>query len=371
MKIVKAEIFGIHLPLKEPFIISYASYDYMPSIIVRLETDNGLEGYGEAVPDEHVTGESFHSTISMLKHTILPALIGFSPINMEKLHQKMNELISSNPSAKAAVDIACYDLLGKYKQEPVYNLLGGQYHDTLTYPKVLSIEEPDLMARKAKNAIDQGYQSLKLKVGTSYLEDCKRIAHVREQVGMEIPIRVDVNQGWRNVSTALQAIKLLEHLNISWVEQPIKMGDIHGLGEIRQKTSTPLMADESIHAGEDLVEIIRNQAADKINIKLMKCGGIYPAIHMAKAAEYAGIECQIGSMVESSIGSAAGYHAAISRKNIISTELTGPLLFSKDIGDLKYDIPYVHLSDKPGLGIKVNEDVLKELTIQYDSIEKG
>ncbi|KON86206.1 mandelate racemase [Sporosarcina globispora] len=370
MKIVKAEIFGIHLPLKEPFIISYATYDYMPSIIVRLETDNGLLGYGEAVPDEHVTGESFHSTFSLLKHTLLPAIIGFSPLKMESLHQMMNELISFNPSAKAAIDIACYDLLGKYKQEPVYNLLGGRHHETLSYPKVLSIEEPSIMAKKAKEATAQGYQSLKLKVGTEYLEDCKRIAYVREQVGMEVPIRVDVNQGWKNVSTSLQAIKLLEHLNVSWIEQPIKMGDIHGLGEIRQKTSTPLMADESIHSGEDLIEIIRNQAADKINIKLMKCGGIYPAIHMAKAAEYAGIECQIGSMVESSIGSAAGYHTAVSRRNIISTELTGPLLFSKDIGDLKYEIPFVHLSDKPGLGITVNEEILKELTIQYDSIEK-
>lgn len=369
MKIIKADITGIHLPLQSPFIISYETFDYMPSIIVKLETDDGLVGYGEAVPDEHVTGESFFSVIEILKHQLLPAIMGESPFSIEKIHHIMDSRIYANPSAKAAIDIACYDLMGKYTGKPIYELIGGKFHNELTFAKVLSIDEPEIMAEKAKLALDFGYSSLKLKVGIDLFKDLERIRAVRDAVGDEVPIRVDVNQGWKDYSTAAQALPLLEPLRISWLEQPIKMGDIDGLAELRKKTVIPIMADESVHDSSDLNEIIKKNAADKINIKLMKSGGIYPALHMAKTAEAAGLSCQVGSMVESSIGSAAGYHTAMARKNITSTELTGPLLFSKDIGDLEYRIPYVVLSEKPGLGVEVNETTLKELTIKKDTVQ--
>ncbi|TCP21168.1 L-alanine-DL-glutamate epimerase-like enolase superfamily enzyme [Scopulibacillus darangshiensis] len=368
MIITKAEIIGIHLRLKSPFIISYGTYDYMPSLIVRLETDDGLVGYGEGVPDEHVTGETFYSTFEVLKHQLLPAVMGENPFAIEKIHQVMDDRIIANPAAKAAVDIACYDLMGKYGNQPVYNLIGGKFHEELTYAKVLSIEEPEIMAEKARQAAAVGYQSLKLKVGSNLLKDIERIKSVRQAVGDNMPIRVDVNQGWENYSTAIQAIQQLGSLHISWIEQPIKMGDIDGLAELKKKSIIPIMADETIHHGLHLTEIIKKNAADKINIKLMKCGGIYPAVHLAKTAEYAGITCQIGSMVESSIGSAAGYHTAIARKNITSTELTGPLLFSEDIGDLSFDIPFVRLNEKSGLGINVREDTLKALTVKKDVV---
>ncbi|MGG1401207.1 dipeptide epimerase [Bacillus salipaludis] len=368
MKIIKADIIGIHLPLQSPFIISYETYDYMPSIIVKLETEDGLVGYGEAVPDEHVTGESFFSGIEILKHQLLPFIMGESPFAIEKIHHIMDSRIHGNPAVKAAIDIACYDLMGKYVGKPVYDLIGGKFHHELTFAKVLSIEEPEVMAEKAKQALALGYSSLKLKVGFELFKDLERVKAVREAVGYEVPIRVDVNQGWKDYSTAAQALPLLEPLRISWLEQPIKMGDIDGLAELRKKTVIPIMADESVHDGSDLNEIIKKNAADKINIKLMKSAGIYPAIHMAKTAEYAGLSCQVGSMVESSIGSAAGYHTAMARKNITSTELTGPLLFSKDIGDLEYQIPFVVLSEKPGLGVEVNEETLQELTIKKETV---
>lgn len=368
MKIIKADIIGIHLPLETPFIISYDTYDYMPSVIVKLETDDGLIGYGEAVPDEHVTGESFFSAIEVLKHQLLPAVMGENPFEIEKIHHIVDSRIYANPAAKAAIDIACYDLMGKYLVKPVYDLIGGKYHDELTFPKVLSIEEPEVMAEKAKLAVERGYRSLKLKVGTEAFKDVERIKAVREAVGYGVPIRVDVNQGWNDYATAAKVLPLLDPLRISWLEQPIKMGDFDGLAELRKKTVIPIMADETVHGGSDVIEIIKKGAADKINIKLMKTGGIYPAIHMAKTAESAGISCQIGSMVESSIGSAAGYHTAIARKNITSTELTGPLLFSKDIGNLEYQIPFVYLSGKPGLGIEVNENTLQELMIKKETV---
>ncbi|HZG72468.1 MAG TPA: dipeptide epimerase, partial [Chondromyces sp.] len=362
------EIYGIHLPLKTPFIISYTTFHYMPSIIIRLETEDGLVGYGEAVPDEHVTGENFHSCFEVLKELLLPAVLGKSPFQIEQVHHIMNQTIVGNPAAKAAIDIACYDLMGKATGKPVYELIGGKYHEQLTYPKVLSIEEPEIMAEKAQQAIADGFHSLKLKVGFDAFLDIERVAAVRKAVGPKVPLRVDVNMGWKRYSTAIQAMKKLEPYDVAWVEQPIAMGDIDGLAQLKQQCTIPLMADESIHHGEHLIEMIQKNAVDKINIKLMKTGGIFPAIHMAKTAEYAGIDCQIGSMVESSIGSAAGYHTAASRKNITSTELTGPLLFSKDIGNLEYDIPHVKLTNRPGLGVTINEEQLKELTVKQASV---
>lgn len=368
MFIERIEIHAVHLPLKEPFVISYETYKHMPSIIVKLIADNGLVGYGEAVPDEHVTGETFFATFEVLKHVLLPAVKQENPFNLEKIHDIMNSAIIGNPSAKAAIDIACHDLMGKSAKLPIYDLLGGKFHESLSFAKVLSIDEPGIMAEKAQEALKQGYSSLKLKVGWDIESDIERIAAVRQKVGKKVQIRVDANQGWGTVANALPAVKALEPLNLSWLEQPIRMGDIDGLAELKEKTTIPLMADESIHNGTHLLEIIKKNAVDKINIKLMKCGGIYQAIQLAKTAEVAGISCQIGSMVESSIGSAAGYHTAISRKNITSTELTGPLLFSLDIGNLDYEIPYVHLTKEPGLGIVINEEVLEQLTIKKELV---
>ncbi|GIN88036.1 hypothetical protein J6TS2_44220 [Heyndrickxia sporothermodurans] len=123
-------------------------------------------------------------------------------------------------------------------------------------------------------------------------------------------ISYDVNQAWKNSSTALVAIQSLKDLDINWIEQPVIADDIDAMAYIKTKTDIPLMMDEGLKGAREMREIIHKRAADKVNIKLMKCGGIYPAVKLAHQAEMAGIECQIGSMVESSVGSAAGYHVA-------------------------------------------------------------
>lgn len=372
MIITSATIHAVRFPLREPFIISYATYPDMPSVIVKLETDSGLTGYGEAVPDEHVTGEYFLSAFEVLKEILIPTVIGENPFNIEKIHGKMDAAIWGNPAAKAAIDIACYDLMGKAAGQPVFNLLGGRAHDRLEYPRVLSIEAPEVMAEKAVKAVEDGYSSLKLKVGKGDpMEDVARIKAVRKAVGPEFPIRVDVNQGWKTPGTAAAAIRELEGENLNWIEQPIRMGDIRGLADVRRKVAVPIMADETLHGMEELHEIVRLEAADVLNIKLMKCGGIFPAVHIAKAAEAAGLQCQVGSMVESSVASSAGYHVVLSRSNIQSSELSGPLLFSEDIGDLRYELPEVLLSDKPGLGIEIDEAQLEKLTVKKASVGGG
>ncbi|MEK5145536.1 dipeptide epimerase [Psychrobacillus sp. FSL K6-4615] len=362
MKIKEIDIYAIRLPLIDPFIISYHTYDDMPSIIVKLTTDTGLVGYGEAVADEHVTGETWESTYALLKSTLAPAIIGENPMEFERLHEKMDKAVYLAPAAKAAIDIACYDLVGKKLGVPVYQLLGGRYHEKFPVTHVLSIGKPDDMAEEAERRIKEGYSSFKMKVGTDVQVDVKRIQAVRAKVGEEVAIRVDVNQGWKNSATTIMAMQKLEKEGLDWLEQPVVADDFNGMVEVKAKTSTPLMMDEGLRNLRDMRELIEKQAAHKVNIKLMKCGGIYPAMKLAHMAEMAGIDCQIGSMVESSIGSSAGFHVAFSKKVFTSVELTGPLKFSKDVGNLHYDVPFIQLNERPGLGIDIDEEILKELT---------
>lgn len=368
VKITEIEIYAIHLPLYEPFVISYASYDSMPSIIVKMTTDTGVVGYGEGVADDHVTGESWESTFAVLKNTLAPKLIGENPKNMEGIHEIMGAAIYGVPTAKAALDIACYDLVGKSLGVPVYDLLGGKYHQEFPITHVLSIGEPEKMANEAAEKVAAGYGSLKMKVGTEVAADVKRIEAVRARVGEDIAIRVDVNQGWKNAANTIQALGKLEHCALDWIEQPVLADDFDGMVEVKAKTSVPVMIDEGLRGIREMREIIAKQAAHKVNIKLMKCGGIYPATKLAHMAEMAGIECQVGSMVESSIASSAGFHVAFSKKVITSVELTGPLKFSKDVGNLHYDVPVIRLNDQPGLGIDIDEKILQALTIFSEKV---
>lgn len=368
MKINAIHLYAIHLPLQIPFVVSYKTYNYIPSVIVKLETDEGIVGYGEGVADEHVTGETWEGTFQILKNTLAPVVLGQNPMDIEKLHDRMNSTMNGAPTAKAAIDIACFDIVGKKLGVPVYQLIGGRYHNEFPISHVLSIAEPGEMADEAALMIDKGYNSFKIKVGTDVRKDVERIKAVRARVGEHAAIRVDVNQGWKNSATSLVAIRSLRNLDLDWIEQPVYAVDLDGMAAIRAKTDIPLMVDEGLKGSREMREIIQKGAADKVNIKLMKCGGIYPAVKLTHQAEMAGIECQIGSMVESSIGSAAGYHVAFSKKIVTSVELTGPLKFKKDIGNLHYEVPFIKLSDKQGLGLDIAEAMLQELTVFKNAV---
>ncbi len=175
MKIASVGIYAIRLPLIRPFIVSYHAYRDMPTILVKVETDDGQIGYGEATPDEHVTGETWESTFAVLQYKLAPAVIGESPFQIERIHEKMSAAVYGCPAAKAAIDIACYDLMGKACGQPVYNLLGGKYHDSLAVPYVISILDPEVMAREAADAVQAGYTTIKVKVGTDPVVDIERI----------------------------------------------------------------------------------------------------------------------------------------------------------------------------------------------------
>lgn len=362
MKIISAKIMQADLPLKVPFIVSYHHYTTMPTVILQLETACGTIGYGEATPDEHVTGETIESVMAALEHYLLPVLCEFSPFEIDEIHKAMDKKMFGNPTAKAAIDIACYDLMGKLSNKPIFELLGGREQHELQVPVVISILSPKEMAKQAITAKNQGFKSIKLKLGTTPEEDIERVKMVREAVGEAYSLKVDANQGWRDAQTALQAIRGIEPYNLDWVEQPTLADDIEALAEVRANTLIPIMADETVHSMKELKEVIAKNAAQKINIKLMKSSGIYKGIQMADVAEAAGLTCQIGSMVESSIASLAGLHLTTAKKVIESHELVGPWMIASDVVIQPLSKPQVILGNEPGLGISVDEQLLKAVT---------
>ena len=369
MKIKQVEVFGLEIDLKVPFIISYDRYDVMPTILTRIETESGYVGWGEAVPDQHVTGETWDSTIEVIYHELASLVIGELPFNINLIHKKMNEEMKDVPGAKAAIDLALYDLMGKISKQPVYRLIGGKSHQKLDIPQVISILSPEEMTKEAKEYAEQEFKHIEIKVGTDPDTDIKRIQMVRQALSDHVRLRVDANQGW-TVNEAIYVIRQTKDCQVDWYEQPTKAGDHEAMAEVRRATFANIVADESVHQMSDLIELMKVRGADYINIKLMKTGGIYPALKLANLAEEQSIPCQVGSMVETAIGTMAGAHLSISQQIIHSNEMVGPLMFKEDVARMEYRDRTLVVHDRPGYGIDVDEEMVRTKAVKYYKITK-
>jgi len=362
MKIVSAEISRINLPLRTPFVIAYNTWTAMPSVIIKLTTDEGLVGWGESVPDEGVTGETIDGVFATLAQVLLPDLIGERPCNIEAWHARVGAAINGAYAAKAAIDIALFDLLGQVAGQPLYRLLGGDTNHVKA-PAVIGLSQPEELSLSLAPYISEGYEQFKLKLGGSLALDTRRVATARELLGRGATIKVDANQGWGSWDMALRVIRAIEPYDLELIEQPVKHWDYEGLKKVREHSPLPIMVDEGVRDARDLLAVARQGGIDWVNIKLMKCGGIMPAIKMAALAEAAGIKVQIGSMLESSIASFAGAHIHRALAAVKSSEMVGPRYFAQDIGNFSYDRSSVVFTAAPGLGVLIDEERLRHLTV--------
>ncbi|MFZ5966050.1 MAG: mandelate racemase/muconate lactonizing enzyme family protein [Bacillota bacterium] len=353
MKIREIELKHVSIPLIKPFKTALRTVHYAEDIIVMIKTDDGRIGYGEAPPTLVITGDSNGSVCGAVKESIEKILVGEEIENIEKIMHKLDHSLIGNTSAKAAVDMAVYDLFGQRYQAPLYKLLGG-YRDTIETDITLSINEPEEMREDALQRVKEGFTAIKMKVGGDIKKDIERVKTVRDAIGYDIKIRLDANQGWLP-KDAVRGIRKLEDagLEIELVEQPVKAWDLEGLKFVTDHVETPVMADESMFSPYDALKILSMRAADLINIKLMKCGGIYNALKIVGIAEACGVECMLGSMIESKLSVTAAAHLAGARKNITRIDLDTVLLLAENpiIGGVTYDGPKIILPNRPGLGI--------------------
>ena len=355
MKIQSIETFEVSVPLVKPFKTALRTVTTAHSIYVVMTDEVGRKGYGEAPPTHVITGE----TLISIKHTIdailAPALIGKDLANAEQLFTILHETIIGNTSAKAALDMAIFDLLAQQVNQPLYRYLGG-YRETVETDFTVSVNEPSEMAEDAKQYVNAGFDVLKIKVGIGNIrDDIARIKAIRERVGYDIKLRLDANQGWA-VKEAVKAIRHMEDvgLDIELIEQPVIKHDFEGLKYVTDHTYTPIMADESVFSPVDLRRLLEMRAADLVNLKLMKSGGIYKAMQMNKMAEAYGVECMVGSMIETKIGLSAAAHFAASQRNITRYDFDAPLMLAKETidGGIEYQGRIITFTKDAGLGIK-------------------
>lgn len=353
MKINSIESRIITTPLKKPFKTALRETSVCENLIITILTDDGQIGFGGAPPTAVITGDTLDSIKGAIDTFIAPSIVGMDIEEFDLLMKKLHTSIHRNTSAKAAVDIALYDLFGKHYKLPIYKLLGGARKE-IESDITISVNSPEEMAEDAIEYVKRGYTTLKTKIGLDSSMDINRVKSVREAVGSNIKLRLDANQGWI-AKEAVRTIKRLEDMGmeIELVEQPVKAHDIEGLKYVTDNVDTPIMADESLFSPEDSFNILKNRAADILNIKLMKCGGLYNALKINAMAESCGIECMIGSMIESKIGITAAAHLAGGKLNITRADLDAVDLMAEDPieGGVQVNGNRHILPDGYGLGI--------------------
>lgn len=355
MKITEVKMEKIKIDLTEPFKVAFAEVAYSENLILKVETDEGYIGYGEASPFAPVTGETLDGTAEVLK-MFREGLIGMDPLEIEKIHGMMDGLVHGNGSAKCAVDIALHDIRGKVMGQPLYKVLGG-YRSVVQNDITIGISTPEKMAAEARKHVENGYHILKIKAGIDPREDLRTLCLIREAVGPKIRLRVDANQGY-NVNRAVFALKGMREYGVEAVEQCLPDWDMEGAAYLRNKADgIQLMLDESIHTTRDAARACKMGAADIFNIKLMKCGGLYRGGQISTLAENFGITCMVGCMLETKIAITAGLSLVASRKNITEADCDS-FMYYKDAetgmpGGFERKGDMFYLSDQPGLGLDI------------------
>lgn len=327
----------LDLKLTTPFRISRGVQSISPGVIVEVNHDD-YTGYGEASPSEYY-GESVETVFACV--TMFAGNLGDDPFAIEDIMLRLDKIIGLNPSAKAAVDMALYDIIGKMLNVPLYKLLGLNPARTPRTSFTIGIDTPAEMAKKALLA--KNYPILKIKVGTRHdLEILKAIREVSSAT-----IRVDANAAW-TPKEAIKTINALAPYNIEFVEQPVPARDLAGLKLIRDNVPVPIIADESCVTCEDIPRLA--DCVDGINIKLMKCGGVRHALKMIHVARAHNLRVMLGCMIESSLAITAAAHLT---PLVDYADLDGNLLIDNDpyLGATVENGKLI-LPDRPGLGVQ-------------------
>jgi L-alanine-DL-glutamate epimerase-like enolase superfamily enzyme len=402
MKITRIETIPIRVPIKPELAIRSSrggSHTVSPFLLVRIHTDEGITGLGEASCTPRWSGEDQVTAAHFINTYFAPVLVGEtvatggSPVDMvhdiERLHTKFSSAIAGNYFTKAAVEMALWDIAGKFLEMPVWDLLrqcsrhtpcavAATADGTRSVPATSSVPtkwsvsgiEPTKAAEIARWAVEQGFTKMKVKVGIDPNGDLKRVKSVRETVGREVKLGVDANGGWPTPQIAIETIRrLCDECGIYFAEQPIPPGDHGALAEVRRNVPVPIIADESVYSLADAKMLARAEAADVFSIYIGKAGGIGPAREIAEFAHSVGIKCTIGSNLELGVGSAAMIHFALSAPaidaNTYPCDIIGPLFYEDDI--LAEPLPITggsaRLHNRPGLGAELDEDKVSKYRV--------
>jgi muconate cycloisomerase len=371
MKITRIETIPIRVPLKAEFAIrsSRGAHVVSPFLLVRVHTDQGLVGVGEASCTPRWSGEDQVTGAHLIRSYLEPLLLGENPVEVARLEQKFRLAFAGNYFTKAAVEMALWDIAGQAAGKPIYELLGGKVRDVIPTKWSVSGVDPSAAAGIARWAVAQGFVAMKIKVGTDPERDVERVRAVRAAIGSNVKVGVDANGGW-SADVAVNVVARLSEFNVSFVEQPLPPEDVLRLLEIKPVIRVPIVADESVYTLLDAMILARLRAADAISVYVGKAGGIGEARKIAEFAQSAGLKCTVGSNLELGVGSAAMIHLAIATPGITANEIPcdiiGPLYYQDDI--VREPLPIqpgqARPSPKPGLGVELDEDKVERYRVK-------
>jgi L-alanine-DL-glutamate epimerase-like enolase superfamily enzyme len=372
VKITRIETIPIRVPLKTEFAIRSGrggAHTASPFFLVKVHTDAGLTGIGEASCTPRWSGEDHVTGAHLIRNYLEPLLVGEDPAEVAALAQKFRLAFAANHFTKAAVEMALWDLAGKIAGKPLYELLGGKVRESVPTKWSVSGVEPDKAADIAMWAVNQGFRAMKVKVGLDPDGDVARVKAVRDAIGPHIKLGVDANGGW-SPENAEKTIERLRAENIYFVEQPLPPEEIIATAELRRRIGLPVIADESIGTLQDARALAIAGAADVFSIYVGKAGGIGPASAIARFAAGAGIKCTLGSNLELGVGSAAMTHLALASAGVAAEEypcdIIGPFYYEDDI--VREPMPIspgqARANSRPGLGVELDEEKVRKYRIE-------
>jgi len=349
-------------------------------VIVRVYADTGLVGYGEATPLADWGGD-FNSyageTPATVGHVVAellgPALVGADPFDIERIAERMDDVIKGHTYAKAAIEMALYDLQGKSCGLPVYRLLGGRYRRGVPIAHMIGIMSREEALEEARIAREDGCRAFQIK-GTGELErDVEIIAALRQELGADFMLRLDANQGYRRrgVKEVIRSVRMLEAAGIDAIEQPTE--GLEQMAAVRAAVDVTVIADESCWQPTDVVRVAQAGAADAISIYVAKAGGLGRARKVATIAEANGFPCDVNGSLESGVGNAASVHLATAMPSI-SLPAVIPITAPSGTGSARaagryyaddiVSAPFVYedglllAPEGPGLGVEIDEEKL-------------
>jgi muconate cycloisomerase len=344
-------------------------------VLVRIADEVGHIGLGEASVTSVWSGETQTGAIAMIREVLAPLVVGADPFDSEWISRRMEKAAFANSFARAALEMALLDLQGQILNVPVYKLLGGRDRPSSAEPSVrlqyvlggdrgirlkfvVGAVEPALAAERARAMVTRGWRAIKVKVGKNPSADLDRLKAVRDAIGPDVFLSVDANGGY-TVDQAIWAARQFEKVEVALFEQPTRRGDHLAMAEVRARSNIPIMADESVFTGQDVLDIVRHRAADVLSLYPGKHGGIRNTLALARMAEAAGVVCTIGSNLEREVATAAMAHVAISAPNIVCErfpgDLIGPIYFDRSLTQtpLRYQADRLFVPEGPGLGVQL------------------
>lgn len=375
MRIAAIETYPVRMPLKPAYrmVSALGRHDESQFVVVRLVTDDGVEGAGEASVTVRWSGETVWGVQAVIERVLAPLIVG-RELNasdpwaaIEAIDRRMDAAVKHNWFAKSAIEMACWDAMGKEAGKPVFELLGGACRP-LAIPSRFSLGAYDVPRAKARAAelVAEGFTTVKVKVGGDANEDMARVRAVREVIGFARKLVIDANCGW-DAETAIACILQLADCRIDLVEQPTPDGDYASIARVRREVKVPVMADDMCFDLVDAQELIRNQGADLISVYPGKNGGIRKSLEIVQLAEKHGIGCTIGSNLEFDIGTAAMGHVIVAARNLQVEEwpgdIHGPAYYEQRLVKEPLTIrgPVTTITDRPGLGVDVDWELVREL----------